>query len=307
MQDNIEKYNLKNGIVKVIVIIAFMILFLCNTVLATNVAKGPHDALEKKKVAVIGDSYAGMFSGYFGVEDYDYYIFPIGTIYNEMNEKIFMDCLESGNHNYIVFCTGVNDYALGTPLFEFRDHLRKYIEIAKSKHKFLFVHTYMNFENAKMAAATNRTDEYDAIMREVTDEYDNAFYIDLNNLEKKRFDYGDGLHYGQMFYDTLLAKITYLIDAINNAEYGICAPWMYVADNNSITVTGDSYAGTFVRYEKDKKYNMVELAEPQKTIVQNKTLINTAMDSSSKFVLISTGVNDFENQTSIEVFEDTMR
>ena len=84
-------------------------------------------------------------------------------------------------------------------------------------------------------------------------------------------------------------------------------PWIQVSNENMIAVAGDSYAGTFVHFEKDKKYNLVEFAHDGYTISQNTRLINSAIDSEAKYILISTSVNDFEKQTKRETFEDKMR
>ena len=62
-----------------------------------------------------------------------------------------------------------------------------------------------------------------------------------------------------------------------------------------------------MRFEKDKKYNLLEFAKAGKTIGQNAYLIDAAIETIAKYILIATSVNDFEKQTTLNAFETNMR
>lgn len=277
----------------------FMSSFAC-------LAVGPGEQTEKT-IAIVGDSYTGYFYNFLGSEGFEYYVFPTAGIDNDVNLSIFKTCIERGNSRYVLFCSGVNDYVLQTDPQVFENHLREMIKLAAKNHKYIFFHTYMNFPNAAARKDQYIIDAYNLVYQKLVKENSNAFYIDMSNLETKHYAFGDGLHYGNIFYETLSSKLTYLCDAIEASLYISSVPWMLIAEKDMITVTGDSYAGTFVRFEDNKDFKLLELARSAKTIEQNSFLMSSAMMSNSKYVLVSIGVNDFEKQTSLESFEDTLR
>ena len=269
-------------------------------------AIGPGE-LSERTFAIVGDSYAGYFYTFLGSEGLEYYVFPTAGIDNNVNLSIFKTCIERGNSRYILFCSGVNDYIFETSPKVFENHLREMVKLADKNHKYIFFHTYMNFPNASERKDQYVITAYNEVYQRLAKEYSNAYYIDMSNLETNHYAFGDGLHYGKMFYETLHAKLTYLCDDIESSLYISSIPWMIIAEKNMITVTGDSYAGTFVRFEDNKDFKLLELARSAKTIEQNSYLMSSAMLSNAKYILISIGVNDFEKQTSLESFEDTLR
>ena len=74
-------------------------------------------------------------------------------------------------------------------------------------------------------------------------------------------------------------------------------------NNNDIIVTGDSYAGYFVLFEKQKDLGMYLCAYPGRTTEENFEIMNESFDFNAKFVLLSIGVNDHSQNISLEDFE----
>lgn len=287
---------------------SFFILLTLTIFLSSFVsfAVGPGEQTERT-IAIVGDSYAGYLYNFLGSEGLEYYVFPTAGIDNDVNLSIFKTCIEKGNSRYILFCSGVNDYVLGTSPETLEKHLREMINLAARNYKYIFFHTYMNFPNAAARNDQYIMASYNDIYQKLAKEFSNVYYINMSNLETKHYAFGDGLHYGKVFYETLYSKLTYLSDKIE-ASFNISSvPWMHIAEKDMITVTGDSYAGTFVRFEDNKDFKLLELARSAKTIEQNSFLMSSAMMSNAKYVLISIGVNDFEKQTSLESFEDNLR
>lgn len=289
--------------IKSIFILFVFTLFLSSF---TSFAIGPGEQAEQT-LAIVGDTYAGYFYNYLGAEKLEYYIFPADGINNSVNLSIFKTCIEKSSSRYILFCAGINDYVLETNPETFENHLRDMIKLADKNRKYIFFHTYMNFSNANSRKDQYLITAYNIIYQKLANEYSNVYYIDMSNLETNHYAFGDGLHYGKVFYETLHSKLVYQCDSIESRLYMGISPWILIAEKDMMTVTGDSYAGTFVRFENDKDLRLLELARSAKTIEQNGYLMSSAMMSNAKYVLISIGVNDFENQTNLESFEDTLR
>ena len=243
-------------------------------------AVGPGEQTERT-IAVVGDSYAGYLYNFLGSEGLEYYVFPTAGIDNDVNLSIFKTCIEKGNSKYVLFCSGVNDYVLETSPKTFENHLREMINLAARNHKYIFFHTYMNFPNAAARKDQYIMSMYNDVYQKLAKEFSNVYYIDMHNLETKHYAFEDGLHYGKIFYETLFSKLTYLCDGIEASLYITSVPWMLIAEKDMITVTGDSYAGTFVRFENNKDFKLLELARSAKTIEQNSFLMSSAMMSNT--------------------------
>ena len=119
---------------KSICILGLMVLMVRSTF-----ALGPGDSHVKKNVAVIGDSYAGYFMLSESNIGFDFYTFPVGGITNEVNINSFLNCIENGNNDIIVFMTGVNDYLKNTSLKDYENTLKLFVERAKAKNKFIWI------------------------------------------------------------------------------------------------------------------------------------------------------------------------
>ncbi len=272
-------------------------------------AVGPGDmgTTATKKIAVVGDSYSYWFQKNFGDDEFEYSLFTVPAIDKENNVILFTDLINNGNNDFILFATGVNDYLLDTKLDVFEETIRTYAKLAEEKKKYLILHTYMHFPKDRVHPNPVSIEQYDAVLRKIDEEYDSVYYIDMSNFNHDRYCIDDGMHFDVLFYKTLYAKLKYLTDNINFGTYNIESPWLSTAKNDRIAVTGDSYAGTFARLEGNKSYIMYEFAKDGRTIIENTDLINAAISSDAKYVLISTSVNDYEKQTPLIDFEDKLR
>ena len=139
---------------------------------------------ESKRIAVVGDSYTGHFIEDEGVENFEPFIFPVGTINKSANIDIFNKAIESDN-NYILFCTGVNDQALSVLPGVFETTLREHVKKIERKGKYLFVHTYMDYP-ARQYGFTYTPNDYDEVLRNIA----NDSYLGANGSNKLIADGG---------------------------------------------------------------------------------------------------------------------
>ena len=77
--------------------------------------------------------------------------------------------------------------------------------------------------------------------------------------------------------------------------------------DNGIIVTGDSYAGRFYDFERNKDLYVLGYAKAGQTIDQNKYIMTAAFDFNVNNVLISIGVNDHFVETPPYMFEYMLR
>ena len=76
---------------------------------------------------------------------------------------------------------------------------------------------------------------------------------------------------------------------------------------NSIALTGDSYASyLYNRLNGNLDCALESYFAAGQTIIENKELMLSAMKSSSKYVIISIGVNDHFKSTNLQLFHDTL-
>ena len=72
----------------------------------------------------------------------------------------------------------------------------KWVSTEVQKRNVVFEHftgtSYMGFPMGDKEANT------------LAKEFSNVYYIDMHNLETKHYAFGDGLHYGKIFYDNYL-------------------------------------------------------------------------------------------------------
>lgn len=267
-------------------------------------AKGPGEINHSKRIAVVGDSYTGHFVEDEGLERFEPFIFPVGTINNQTNVEIFNKAIDSDNE-YILFATGVNDQALSISPGVFETTLREHVKKIEEKKKYLFVHTYMDYKTRQYGFKYVPND-YDKVLRSIAEDSENVFYINMGGIDKERYDFGDGIHYNQFFNDSLKCKLLYLVDIINYNIYNEETEWMKNADPNIIAVAGDKSANLFYEYEKDKEYNIVEYSSDVK-LKDNIQFINEAMSSNAKYVLLSIGIKDYEEQSDLIDFGEALR
>ena len=75
-------------------------------------------------------------------------------------------------------------------------------------------------------------------------------------------------------------------------------------NDDTIVVTGDSYAGYFATYECSKDYNILIFAEAGKSTKENYEIMKTAVGLYPKTIIISVGVNDHNKNESPSDFRN---
>lgn len=295
--------RVKNKIVFIFISILVLMLFcVCMT---KGEALGPGEIkTNQKRIAVVGDSYTGHFVEDEGIDKFEPFIFPVGTINNQTNVEIFNKAIDS-DADYILFATGVNDQALSISPDVFETTLREHVKKIEHKKKYLFVHTYMDYKTRQYGFKYVPSD-YDRVLKSIADDSENVFYINMSGIDKDRYDMGDGLHYNKFFNDTLRSKLLYIVDIINFNIHGIQTDWMKIANPNQIAVVGDKSAELFYMFEKNKDYDIIEFSSDL-NLKESIQLVNDAMCSTAKYVLLSIGVNDYENQSDLFEFGECLR
>lgn len=267
-------------------------------------ANGPGASINR--IAVVGDSYAGHFNLIEGSDRFDYFIFPVGTINNPLNIKIFEEAINSFD-SYILFATGVNDQALNTDINIFEMVLRGYIAEIIKRNKYLIFHTYMDYPRKKIGNGSFPPEEYDKVLKKLSDEFSNVFYIDMSGFNISRYDMGDGLHYNNFFYDTLKAKLLFCVDSIESTVFNKNIIKTNDFVKKQVAVAGDNVAYNFYDRENKKEFELIDYSNPRLTLLQNKDSILRAINSDVKSIFISVGSIDYLEQTNVAEFKDTLR
>lgn len=99
------------------------------------------------------------------------------------------------------------------------------------------------------------------------------------------------------------SKTSYAVNIIDKSAFS--GP--VVLRDNGIIVTGDSYAGRFYDFERNKDLYVLGYAKAGQTIDQNKYIMTAAFDFNVNNVLISIGVNDQFVETPLYKFEYMLR
>ena len=283
-------------------IIGLLFILMC---FEKTFALGPHNEVIPK-ISVVGDSYAGHFSMNKGTEKYDYFIFPVGTINNEYNEKVFEDAINADNR-YILFATGVNDQALNTDPVVFENVLRKYISEIIAKGKYLFLHTYMEYINKKIENGAYEPDVYDEIYKKLANEYENVFYIDMSGYNNKQHDFGDGLHFDKFFYDSLEAKLVFYVASVERMAGFLKSPGTMYKNRKQLALVGDFLAYDFFSFENKKKYEMYDFTSKGLNLNGCRSYFMNAIDTDVQVIFLSSGDRDFKEQTNVNEYKDTLR
>lgn len=196
------------------ILILALVMALGTSVYAIGPGEYPH-----KRIALIGDSYAGFFVKLKPSIEYELFGFPTGGINKGSNEEIFSNLITNYNHDIIVFSTGVNDYFKGTPIEDFEAILSRLMKKAGTRGKFILVHTYMDFPSSNAVVNKSSVKDYDKVLRKLAEENPNVLYLDMSQYGTAKYYYGDGLHYNKAYYDILDSKIQDLAKAIEEMIY----------------------------------------------------------------------------------------
>ena len=196
------------------VLILVLVMGLSNSVFAIGPGEYPH-----KKIALVGDSYAGFYMNLEPDIEYELFGFPVGGINKGSNEEIFLDVITKHDYDIIVFSTGVNDYYKGTPIEDFESILDRLMKEAGARGMFILIHTYMDFPASNTVVNKSSVKDYDKVLRKLARVNANVLYIDMSEYNRAKYYYGDGLHYNKDFYDILDIKIKDLSKAIIKMIY----------------------------------------------------------------------------------------
>ena len=77
-----------------------------------------------------------------------------------------------------------------------------------------------------------------------------------------------------------------------------------IENSKTLAITGDSFAGYFVNYEKERDFNFKVFAYPGRTIIDNYELMYNAANSDADYIIVSIGVNDHVHSTDPEDFKE---
>ncbi len=103
----------------------------------------------------------------------------------------------------------------------------------------------------------------------------------------------------------ILISFCYSNNIIDNGSIHSSGP--IVIKDSRIIVTGDSFAGKFFDFEKNKELQLVPYARAGRTIDDNKAIMAEALNHKEKNVLVSIGVNDQFMETPPYRFEFVLR
>ena len=103
----------------------------------------------------------------------------------------------------------------------------------------------------------------------------------------------------------IIISFCYSNNIIDNRSINVTGP--IVIKDSRIIVTGDSFAGKFFDFEKNKELQLVPYARAGRTIDDNKAIMAEALNHKEKNVLVSIGVNDQFMETPPYRFEFVLR
>lgn len=103
----------------------------------------------------------------------------------------------------------------------------------------------------------------------------------------------------------ITVAVCYSNNIINDISNEVSGP--IVIKDSKIVVTGDSFAGKFFDYEKNKELQLVPYARAGRTIDENKFIMAEALNHKENNILISIGVNDQFMETPPYRFEFVLR
>ena len=162
--------------------------------------------LKDSKIIVTGDSFAGKFCEFEKNKDLELIPYARAGCTIDQNQIIMAQALNIDEKNVLI-SIGVNDQFMETPPYKFEAIMRRLLNIGIFYNKNIFMHSYLmyfsNLYNQKRFSAI----EYDMIIKRLCSEYDNAYYIDVKDLETPLYISDDNMHYNALFYDELYNRL----------------------------------------------------------------------------------------------------
>lgn len=211
----------------------FLITFISLFFFSTNVFAADMASLENmRKIALVGDSYAGFFT-YSYPDSFDLYSFSASGIDKGNNKAILLDVANNSSYDYVIFATGVNDHFRQTSIETFESILDEFAKAITLNNKYLIIHTYMNYPAASTVPGLITINDYDKVLRKIANKYFNVLYIDMNEYNNKKYCLDDQMHYNEKFYNSFYGKIR---DFINLSE--LVKSYANINNNNSRVIPG---------------------------------------------------------------------
>lgn len=200
---------------KLVATIIFTMLS-CNVLFASNIynsslqmPSGPV-ALKDSRLVVTGDSFAGKFCDMESKRELE--IIPYAIAGNTIDQnKIIMALALNFEEKNVLFSIGVNDMYVETMPYYFESVLRELMVIAEFNKKNVIMHSYLRFFSENYYEKNFDAFTYDSIIKKICDEYENAYYIDVHDLERQEYISEDLMHYNKLFYDELYNRVFQMI------------------------------------------------------------------------------------------------
>ena len=160
-------------------------------------------------IMVTGDSYAGYFATYESGKDYNIIIFAEAAKSTKENYEVMKTAIKAPP-NIIIISIGVNDCNKHVTLEDFKNRMEELVSECKSMNKKVILHTYMDYDMDAFGDSKHVfvPSDYDNILKNVAQKYNNAFYIDMSDYNNKIFLQPDLIHYNKVFYDILYDRIS---------------------------------------------------------------------------------------------------
>ena len=191
------------------------VMLLSNVLFASNVynnlymPSGPV-ALKDSTLVVTGDSFAGKFCDMESQRELK--IIPYAIAGNTIDQnKIIMALALNFEEKNVLFSIGVNDMFVETMPYNFESVLRELMVIAEFNKKNVIMHSYLRFFSENYYEKVFDAFTYDSIIKKICDEYPNAYYVDVHDLEREEYISEDLMHYNKLFYDELYNRVFQMI------------------------------------------------------------------------------------------------
>lgn len=209
---------LKNSIIISILFILFA--FSCMTFAESKIIYGGSEeevgpvVLPYKRIAVTGDSYAGLFCQFELEKAFtlDGFALPGRTILE--NKRLMINAMRSPD-KLVYICIGVNDHYNGTTPSAFEKNLREIINEGVANNKIMFIDSYVKYPLVNVRPGEFNILTYDNIVRDLCVEYKNLYYIDVNDLATFENSLGDNIHFNQKFADGMYDRLLKIIMSID--------------------------------------------------------------------------------------------
>lgn len=200
-----------------------LLLFAISTVTFSNNVIGNFDnpigplVIKDSKIIVTGDSFAGKFCEYEKNKDLTLIPYARAGCTIDQNQIIMALALNFDEKN-ILISIGVNDQFMETPPYRFEAIMRRLLNIGIFYNKNVFMHSYLMYFSSLYNQKRFSAIEYDTIIKKLCDEYENAYYIDVKDLENPTYISDDNMHYNSLFYDELYTRLLNLIIELEKSQ-----------------------------------------------------------------------------------------